>query len=137
MAYPISTSMDDVARFFSGSVPISQTSANHGLSLYPQLFIAGQKTHSEETVSRNGIPKHIHLVVKNSPFNITIAMANSGSADLNRVAFDAFLLYDEGGKEVDFVKAKPLEFKSTPSEGITLICLVIYILLRFNTNSLF
>lgn len=113
MAYPISTSMEDVARFFSGSVPASQSSSNSN----NQLYIISQKTHTEETISRNGIPKHIHLVIKNSPFNITIGSLSNNSVDFNRIAFEASLLYDEGGKEVDYVKSKPVEFKSSCSEG--------------------
>lgn len=116
MAYPITTNMEDVARFFSGSIPLSQSGTSSSSS--QQLYITSQKTHSEETISRNGIPKHIHLVIKNSPFNLTICATNPASSiDFNRVAFEASLLYDEGDKEVDYVKAKPVEFKANSSEG--------------------
>jgi len=38
--------------------------------------------------------------------------------DFNQIAFDAQLIYDcDGDKEVDFVKVKPMEFKSSPSEN--------------------
>eukprot|EP01114_Cavostelium_apophysatum_P024819 TRINITY_DN986_c0_g1_i2.p1 TRINITY_DN986_c0_g1~~TRINITY_DN986_c0_g1_i2.p1 ORF type:complete len:408 (-),score=95.83 TRINITY_DN986_c0_g1_i2:139-1296(-) len=117
--------MEDVARFFSGSIPLGSHQTMAPSIPFNQIYIVGQKTHSEETINRNGVPKHLHVVVKNSPFNITIAMTNpsSCSTDLNRVAFEASLLYDEGGKEVDYVKSKPVEFKATPSEnGHTMEC---------------
>lgn len=81
-----------------------------------QLLIIGQKIHSEETISKNGIKKPIFIVVKNSPFYFTIGSINK--IDFNQIAFEAFLYYDcEENKEVDFVKIKPLEFKSTPNEN--------------------
>jgi len=117
--------MDEVARFFSGSVPLNllntQTPGQHFASslTQPQLIIVGQKSHSEEVISKNGIQKTVYIVVKNSPFHLQLALANPNTCkiDFNQIAFDAHLIYDcEGDKEVDFVKVKPMEFKSTPSE---------------------
>jgi len=110
--------MEEVARFFSGSVPMSGSHSNAFPAMAPQLFIMGQKTHSEETVSRNGIQRNIHVVVKNSPFHIQLGMANS-TLDFNKIAFEASLIYDEGGKEVDYVKSKPVDFKSVPNDNGT------------------
>eukprot|EP01114_Cavostelium_apophysatum_P018610 TRINITY_DN579_c0_g1_i1.p1 TRINITY_DN579_c0_g1~~TRINITY_DN579_c0_g1_i1.p1 ORF type:complete len:406 (+),score=108.67 TRINITY_DN579_c0_g1_i1:132-1220(+) len=113
--------MEEVARFFSGSVPIgrsAQPQTNSFPPLSPQLFIIGQKTHCDEVISKNGLPKTVHTVVKNSPFHITIGLNNATSSlDFNRIAFDASLVYDEGGKEVDYVKNKPIEFKPVPSQN--------------------
>jgi hypothetical protein len=117
--------MDEVARFFSGSVPLNllntQSQSHHFASLnQPQLMITGQKSHSEEIISKNGIQKTVYIVVKNSPFHLQLGLANANTCkiDFNQIAFDAHLIYDcEGDKEVDFVKVKPMEFKSTPSEN--------------------
>eukprot|EP01111_Echinosteliopsis_oligospora_P008994 TRINITY_DN2551_c0_g1_i1.p1 TRINITY_DN2551_c0_g1~~TRINITY_DN2551_c0_g1_i1.p1 ORF type:complete len:411 (+),score=149.55 TRINITY_DN2551_c0_g1_i1:172-1404(+) len=76
------------------------------------------KQHSpfEEKVTRNGIQRDIHVVIKNSPFTLQLGAATH-DIDFNRVAFDAALLYDtEGEKGVDFVKMKPIEFKCMPNE---------------------
>jgi len=106
-----------VARFFSGSVPLG--SSTPFVPSPAQLYISSQKTHSEEVITKNGIQKTVHMVVKNSPFHIVIASSNN-CIDFNRTAFDASLVYDcEGLKEVDFVKNKPLEFKPTPNESGT------------------
>jgi hypothetical protein len=111
---------DAVASFFSGSVPIGHALSQSAFPApIPHLYIVSQKTHSEEVISKNGIQKNVHMVVKNSPFHIVVQMSN-GSIDFNRVAFDSSLVYDcEGLKEVDFVKAKPVEFKPTPNENGT------------------
>lgn len=111
-----------VATFFSGSVPLGQSSTPFP-AVAPQLYITGQKTHSEEVITKNGLQKTIHMVVKNSPFHIVLGLANS-PLDFNRIAFDSSLVYDcDGFKEVDFVKAKPLEFKATPNDqGNSLDC---------------
>jgi hypothetical protein len=88
--------------------------------LQPQLVIVKHKTHSEEMVSRNGLQRLVHIVVKNSPFHLQLGVTNSSKCrlDFNQVAFEAFLLYDcDDLKDVDFVKVKPMDFKSTPSEN--------------------
>jgi len=118
----------EVASFFSGSIPLSQQNHQHSTSsqlnfppLSPQIFLIGQKTHCEEIISKNGIQKTVHTVVKNSPFHFTLGI--TGSGDFNRIAFDAFLVYDEGNKEVDYVKVKPIDFKANPLEdGSQLEC---------------
>ncbi len=121
--------MDEVARFFGGCVPLGATSATTQLRhtnpafaalTQPQLVILSQKSHSEEIISKNGIQKTVHIVVKSSPFHIQLGLANPNTCkvDFNQIAFDAQLIYDcDGDKEVDFVKVKPLEFKSNPSEN--------------------
>lgn len=119
--------MENNLRFFplgSGSVPVSQMHNSRNDSGYPllnqpQLVILSHKTHADEVVSRNGLQKNIHVVVKNSPFSFTLGVTNASSCrvDLNQIAFEGHLVYDcEGEKEVDFVKVKPVEFKFVPSE---------------------
>jgi len=122
--------MEEVARFFSGSVPAHSAHLQHHSMLLsnhssvfpqitPQLVITKQKTHSEEIISKNGLQKTIFVVVKNSPFHFTLGVTGANSKlDFNQIAFEAFLLYDcEGDKEVDFIKTKPMEFKPTPTEN--------------------
>jgi len=78
-----------------------------------------QKTHCEEQICKNGILETVQVVVKNSPFHLIIGATNAATfkLDFNRVGFEAFLVYDcDGAKDVDFVKAKPLDFKPCPSE---------------------
>jgi len=119
--------MDDVTRFFSGCVPLGSslalrhTNNSNAIALtQPQLVILNHKAHSEEIISKNGVQKTVHIVVKSSPFHLQMGLANPNTCkvDFNQIAFDAQLIYDcDGDKEVDFVKVKPLEFKSTPSEN--------------------
>jgi len=115
--------MDDISRFFSGSVPMTNLAFP---PMTPQLVILSQKTHSEESVSKNGIQRTVHVVVKNSPFHIILGMAGTSTfqIDFNRIAFDANLVYDcDGGKEVDYVQKKPVQYKFTPIEnGAQLDC---------------
>jgi hypothetical protein len=119
----------DNNRYFplaSGSIPLtrgnsSTVSSNpYHLLTQPQLVILSHKTHADELVSRNGLQRSIHVVVKNSPFSFTLGVTNSNmqKADLNQIAFQGHLLYDcEGDKEVDFVKVKPVDFKFTPTDN--------------------
>lgn len=82
------------------------------------ISIMKQTSPFEERVTRNGIQRDIHVVIKNSPFIVQIGVAKNCEINLNHVAFDATLLYDtEGDKGVDFVKVKPIEFKCVPSEA--------------------
>lgn len=123
--------MEGLERFFSGSVPLNlsvpvmhSTTQFQTTTFTPQLAILSQRTHSEEIVSKNGIQKTVHIVVKNSPFHFQLGIANANACkiDFNQIAFDAQLLYDcEGDKEVDFVKVKPMEFKASASEVIFFI----------------
>jgi len=81
------------------------------------LQVIKQTSPFEERVTRNGIPRDVHVVIKNSPFVVQLATIRNCDVDLNHVAFEAALLYDtDGEKGVDFVKVKPIEFKSLPNE---------------------
>jgi len=82
------------------------------------LQVVKQTSPFEERVTRNGIQRDVHVVIKNSPFVVQLATTRNCEVDLNHVAFEATLLYDtEGEKGVDFVKVKPIEFKSVPNEA--------------------
>jgi hypothetical protein len=82
------------------------------------VTILKQTSPFEERVTRNGIQRDIHVVIKNSPFVVQIGVARNCEIDLNRIAFDCSLLYDtEGEKGVDFVKLKPIEYKCVPNES--------------------
>lgn len=82
------------------------------------LTLLKQTSPFDERVTRNGIQRDIHVVIKNSPFIVQIGVVKNCDFDLNRVAFDATLLYDtDGDKGVDFVKIKPIEFKCVPNEA--------------------
>eukprot|EP00026_Physarum_polycephalum_P006242 Phypoly_transcript_06284.p1 GENE.Phypoly_transcript_06284~~Phypoly_transcript_06284.p1 ORF type:complete len:425 (+),score=94.06 Phypoly_transcript_06284:179-1453(+) len=82
------------------------------------VTILKQTSPFEERVTRNGIQRDIHVVIKNSPFVVQMGIARNCEIDLNHIAFDCSLLYDtEGEKGVDFVKLKPIEYKCVPNEG--------------------
>lgn len=68
-----------------------------------------------EQVSKNGIQQRVHVVVKNQPFLLQVALLNNAPLengmrlDFNRFPVEARLVYDcESLKEVDFLKLKPL-----------------------------
>jgi hypothetical protein len=111
--------MEQPLHYYDSSLHPLEPQHNPFPSLVPQLIILTQRAHAEEQISKNGVPKNVLIIVKNSPFHMTLGATDSSpKVDFNQVAFEASLLYDcESEKEVDFVKAKPLEFKSTPSEN--------------------
>jgi len=114
--------MEDVARFFANSIPqhhLGRHPSPYPVLTPPQLISLGHKTHSEESVSKNGIQRTVLIVVKNSPFHFQMGVTSGSSKiDFNQIAFESFLVYDcDGNKEVDYVKVKPIEFKPTPSEN--------------------
>jgi len=84
-----------------------------------QLALLKQSSLTEDSISKNGSSRVIHVVVKNSPFSITFGFPNSSvsssvSTDLHDYNVEAKLLYDSDlEKDVDFVKAKPLLAKIT------------------------
>ena len=91
-------------------------------SAQTQLMIVNTKTYSQETLSVTGIPQLIHVVIKNSPFYLSIVQqpmnlkGNSQVMDLNQVTFESTLIYDDiGNNPVDYIKTKPVETKFEPS----------------------
>lgn len=82
------------------------------------VTILKQTSPFEERVTRNGIQRDIHVVIKNSPFVVQMGVSRNCEIDLNHIAFEASLLYDtDGEKGVDFVKLKPIEYKCIPNEA--------------------
>jgi hypothetical protein len=62
----------------------------------------------------------VHVVVKNSPFTLTFGSPDGESTgiDLHKCVVDVKLLYDlEGDKEVDFVKDKPVLYKTSINQN--------------------
>uniref|UniRef100_A0A7S4MG65 Uncharacterized protein n=1 Tax=Vannella robusta TaxID=1487602 RepID=A0A7S4MG65_9EUKA len=86
----------------------------------PQLVILEHTSLAEEKFAKNGIQKNVHVVVKNTPFHITVGFANLSSPsqlNFNIVTAEVLLMYDcEGDRFVDFIKNKPLEYKGTMND---------------------
>lgn len=84
----------------------------------PQLVITEQSSLVLEKIGKNGEHKCVHVVVKNTPFQIDLAFANVGPADANtfnfsRINVEAQLVYDcPEQKQVDFVRHTPIEYKA-------------------------
>eukprot|EP01103_Thecamoeba_quadrilineata_P005312 TRINITY_DN15128_c0_g1_i1.p1 TRINITY_DN15128_c0_g1~~TRINITY_DN15128_c0_g1_i1.p1 ORF type:complete len:428 (-),score=94.10 TRINITY_DN15128_c0_g1_i1:33-1316(-) len=92
--------------------------------LLPPIQLLKQTSSSQERISINGLQKSVHVVVKNAPFVVQIALTNqhfmNQFLDLNNFTFDAVLLYDSEGpqeKFVDYVKVKPVDHKPTVNEN--------------------
>lgn len=81
-----------------------------------KLVIIEQTCLLEEKFSKNGVQKNVHVVVKNNPFTLTLALVDK-HFNFNQVSADIQLVYDCASlKEVDFVKLKPMDFKAKPSD---------------------
>jgi len=96
---------------------------NYNCQQFP-LQILKQTASSNEKFSFNGLQKIVYIVVKNAPFFLQIGIVEpifcNQLIDLNKFGFEAVLMYDSEdseSKDVDYVKAKPVEFKCTVSEG--------------------
>lgn len=77
------------------------------------LVLLNQGSLAQENVSQNGVHKHVHVVVKNTPFNIHLRMEENGTFNFNNVTVEAQLMYDcEDEKFVDFVRKQPMEYKA-------------------------
>jgi len=108
--------MEEVARFFAGSMPNLSNLQPIAPVEPTTLVLIKQNSPSVEKITKNGHQKEVHVVIKNSPFVIHLG-TNNNSVDFNHVAFDATLLYDvDGEKGVDFVKDRPVQFKALPTE---------------------
>lgn len=85
----------------------------------PSLQLLEQKCLLREVVSRNGVQKNVHVVVKNAPFTVRVGLSRSCSSQLSlkQVTFDVALLYDvdqQGVKKrVDYLKQPPVSFKQS------------------------
>jgi len=96
---------------------------------FPSLLLLKQTSLAEDTVTKNGVQKNVHVVVKNSPFCVTFGFNPSSSSssssalpdgvvNLHKYNLEVKLLYDsDAAKEVDFVKDKPFQNKSTINQS--------------------
>jgi len=85
------------------------------------FVIIRQNSLSIEQIYKNGLPKKVHVVVKNHPFIIQVGLASTTwegqKMDFTKSTMEARLVYDTDTlKEVSFVKMKPLEFKCHVNE---------------------
>jgi len=93
-------------------------------STSPSLVLTKQTSVSEDKVTLRGKTYSVFFVVKNSPFQITVALKN-WPVSLKLLAFDLTLIYDlpeekafgspQGSgvsKEVVYVSTKPVDYKS-------------------------
>jgi len=98
-----------------------------------QLVLLKQSSLCEEVItSKNGEQRTLHIIVKNSPFNVTfgfvqqsskgIEICHSNGIDPQQTNVITMLMYDANpDKEVDFVKEKPLVVKPTINQNGTKI----------------
>jgi len=89
----------------------------------PVLRVTNHNTPPDEKFTRNGIVRTVYVVIKNTPFQINLALTNNiifnQLIDLAHFTLDVRLIYETDGsseKEVDFVKVKPIEYKQTNNE---------------------
>jgi len=85
----------------------------------PQLYLVNQTSLLDEKYSKNGIQKNLHVVVKNTPFTFNLSLGGiSEQVNFHRFQLEAILLYDfDEPKEVDFVRLKPLEYRSQANDS--------------------
>jgi hypothetical protein len=86
----------------------------------PVLAVVSQESLAKQIVAKNGIPRDVHVVVKNTPFNIVLNFGNSVKTPLDRIDFGRCTVgvdvhYDSEnpneGKKVNLLNTKPCEFK--------------------------
>jgi hypothetical protein len=83
----------------------------------PELTLLRQSSLHEEKVTKNGSTYNVHVVVKNSPFQVALCLKSPKGESFTQCAYDIRLVYDESdNKEVAFVKVKPVEYKPTINE---------------------
>ncbi len=82
-----------------------------------QLSIIQQTSTNEEKVSKNGVQKNIHVVIKNTPFQLQLALESEIGLTFKNLALEVNLVYDsESLKPVSYIKQKPLDFKPVVNE---------------------
>lgn len=87
---------------------------------HPELIILEHNSLAEEKFAKNGIQKNVHVVVKNTPFHISVGFNNNinNNLNFNHVTVEALLMYDcDGERFVDFVNVKPLEYKGNINDS--------------------
>jgi hypothetical protein len=69
-----------------------------------------------ETLTKNTETKHIHYIVKTTPFNIRFGLSGATALNFQSCALSCTLVYDlPNKKEVEAVGGKPLEYVVHPS----------------------
>eukprot|EP01089_Gocevia_fonbrunei_P004217 TRINITY_DN1422_c0_g1_i4.p1 TRINITY_DN1422_c0_g1~~TRINITY_DN1422_c0_g1_i4.p1 ORF type:complete len:341 (-),score=65.72 TRINITY_DN1422_c0_g1_i4:354-1376(-) len=103
----------------------------------PKLVVTSQESLEQEIVSKNGIQKNVHAVIKNQPFKMIIDLEEA-NAHLNfrLCSLGATLVYDtEKAKAVDFVRKNPLEYETTIAENQLGIAATVTVLMRLSVLS--
>lgn len=104
------------------------------------LELVKQTSLSEEKLTRFGQVVDVHVVVKNSPFQV-ISRVRGVAVNLHHFSHDLKLMYDmEEEKEVSWVKQKPVEYKTSISEDgsqISLEAIKIKVLSSHHEDNLF
>lgn len=104
------------------------------------LELVKQTSLSEEKLTRFGQVVDVHVVVKNSPFQM-ISRMRGIAVNLHQFSHDLKLMYDmEEEKEVSWVKQKPVEYKTSVSEDgsqISLEAIKIKVLSSHHEDNLF
>jgi len=78
------------------------------------LEVVLQTSSYKENIIKNGTKDSIHVVVKNSPFQLSVALRNNKISNFNHLSFDMKLVYDaDFRREVRTVTIKPIEYKTT------------------------
>jgi hypothetical protein len=74
------------------------------------MIVVKQGSLHQDKTSKNGVTKNMHMVVKNTPFTITVG-SSDGKFDFSAAKMEASLLYDsEDRKPVPFLQKLPLEY---------------------------
>eukprot|EP00029_Vermamoeba_vermiformis_P012811 TRINITY_DN776_c0_g1_i1.p1 TRINITY_DN776_c0_g1~~TRINITY_DN776_c0_g1_i1.p1 ORF type:complete len:360 (+),score=92.81 TRINITY_DN776_c0_g1_i1:81-1082(+) len=74
------------------------------------MIIVKQGSLHQDKTSKNGVTKNMHMVVKNTPFCITVG-SSDGKFDFSAAKMEASLLYDsEERKPVPYLQKLPLEY---------------------------
>lgn len=99
------------------SEPFVNVNMDTSSNLGPFLEVIRHTSLHDEKVTRYGQTYTAHVIVKHSPFVVTLALRQSKVTFAN-LTFDLQLIYDMPGfdKLVPFVASKPFEYKSTISE---------------------
>jgi len=118
------------------NVLMSGRGSGSGYFQMPQLVVKQQNSLSEEKYTTKSGAKStqmVHVVVKNSPFVISLGLLNNNAVrpdifgkymtnngiDMSKLTFDCKLLYDTEGPdtEVDYISNKPFLFKVVAADG--------------------
>jgi len=89
------------------------------LPSFPQLVILRQDSLAQQNVSKDGVQKNVHVVVKNTAFKLVVGLSGDllladKTISFSNCRLDASLLFDsDEGREVPFVKCRPIEYRGT------------------------